>query len=326
MILRICFCGVLTFLSTFGIGDLCLAQGIEPNPAPHFRWYLPTPPVEGKGVKKVVVADYEMWKEDSAAIQGGKTLRLRKEITDQAELYFDRAGKLQRGLRVYEEGGELDADWEDLCTYDEKGRLTYVDGHYLAHEDGETFEPESESYAYDEKGRVIEELLRYQMAITGRDTVPNVIRYRYTYSPDGRSGTRETCYFKGKKADLEKCKVDSTFFDENGRLLEIRWMNERYRRGDGTYPPALTCSYDKEGKLIRLLRFAYGVEDVDFHYAYDTEGRLVSVKREEKRNKHKGYYVEHREYQTDGLLRRVWREGEGMDFAELDFVLLYELY
>lgn len=313
-------------LTTFAGVGLVNAQGFEPNPAPKFRWYLPVPNVEGKGVKKVVVADYAMWKEDSAAIQDGKTLRLRKALTEQAELYFDRAGRLVRGVRIYEEGGELDADWEDLSRYDSQGQLVFVDGHFLPHGDGTSFEPQSDSYAYDEKGRVTEELHRYQMTISGRDTVPNVIRYRYAYSADGRSGTKETCYFTGNKANPNKCKIDSTFFNENGQLVEIRWIDEKYRRGDGSYPPALICTYDEQGKLTRLLRYAWGYEDDDYHFTYDQEGRLATVKAEELRSVHRGYYIEHHEYGADGLLRRVWREGAGTDFARLDLVLLYEFY
>jgi hypothetical protein len=320
MMWRFCICGLL--LAVSGGMNLLSAQVFEPDPTPIFRWFLPVPEVAGKNVKMAVVADHQMWKEDSAALQKGNTLRLRKGETEQAEYHFDREGKLQKAIRIFEEGGELDADWEEFRTYDENGRITSIEGHYKEHSDGETFEPKSEKVAYDQKGRVIEETTIYHPVISGRDTLPNIVRNIYTYSKDGRSGTRERCRFLRQIVGEGDCQVDSLFFNENGQLIEVRWIDEYYHGRTGNHPPEMLCKVDDTGRLIRKQHYSWGTVQDDFHYFYDEKGHLSTV----RRSMHRGYYLEHREYREDGLLRRVWREGEGIDFGEIDFVILYEFY
>lgn len=307
---------------------LCLpfavtAQYRGAEPMPKFRWEYPIPQLSGQKVKVATVVDYDLWKQDSMMQSDGKTLILREESAEKAEFEYNTMGQLVHAWRIKSDRVVEEADWETTWTYDKYGNTIKVLGHYTAYKDDRHFGIDSTMYKYDPIGRVVDQLFVEEPTILfPNDTLENRWQWRFVYSRDAKKAKREYCIIKKLAPEDKSCSTAILNFDSEGRLLEIRALDENGKKDE----LELKCKYDSQGRLLIKEIHEYKSIKESHLYSYNDQGWLVMDECNNPGVRSRDCFKEVYSYRSDGLLEWLVRYQAYTNAEVKRYKILYEFY
>lgn len=193
----------------------------------------------------------------------GKTFEDKRELEEEAS--YDAAGKLTAWRNVnalpFEPGDGPDAVY--VC--DAANRLAEIK---ILGRDGSLLQ--RTTYAYDDKGREVE---------TAEFLADGTLERREKYAVDGKGNRLETVstewvhpeHFSPKRFDVYVTTRQTNKYDDRGNVVE-----ERHFKPDGSLYGTWVSSYDRAGRLIKVVRTDEQGRPEDLNtYTYGRGGLLA---------------------------------------------------